>query len=65
MHFFWALKGLLALGIDIKVISIQLYNTSSFQTSINLFTNSLDGEEKMNFLMPKDLTSRTLARKVT
>jgi hypothetical protein len=65
MHFFWALKGLLALGIDIKVISIQLYNTSSFQTSINLFTNSLDGKEKMNFLMPKDLTSRTLARKVT
>jgi hypothetical protein len=57
-------KGLLALDIDIEALSIQLYNTSSFRTLIKLFTNSLDDEEKMNFPILEELTSRTLARRV-
>jgi hypothetical protein len=36
----------------------------SFQTSLELFTNSLDGEEKMNFPISEELTSRILARRV-
>jgi hypothetical protein len=38
---------------------------SLFQTSRVLFTNSSDGEEKMNLPMPRDLASRTLIKKVT
>jgi hypothetical protein len=54
MHFLCSLKGFTGLDIDIEALSIQLYNTSSFQTSIELFTNSLNGEEKTNFPMPKE-----------
>jgi hypothetical protein len=53
------LKGLLALDINIEALFIQLYNTFSFRTSIELFTNSLDGEEKTNLPLPKELPSRT------
>jgi hypothetical protein len=56
------MKGLLALDIDIDALSIQLYNTSSSQTSIELFKNSSNGEEKTNLLMPKELASKTLAK---
>ncbi len=59
---FAALKGLSAVDIYIDALSIQLYNTSSFWTLIELFTNSLDGEEKTNLPMPKELASGTLAR---
>jgi hypothetical protein len=58
------LKGLPALDINIDAIFVHLYNMSSFQTSIELFTNSLDGEKKMNLSMPEELASGTLARKV-
>jgi hypothetical protein len=51
MHSFAALKGLLALDMDIKTLFVQLYNTSSFRTSIELFTNSSDGEKKTNLPM--------------
>jgi hypothetical protein len=64
MHFLCILEGLLALDIDIKALSIQLYNTSSIRTSIELFTNSSNGEEKTNLLLPKELASWTLARRV-
>jgi hypothetical protein len=57
MHFLCILEGLLALDIDIKALSIQLYNTSSIRTSIELFTNSSDGEEKMNLPLPEELAS--------
>jgi hypothetical protein len=57
-------KGLLALDIDIEALFVQLLYTSSLQTLIELFINSSDGEEKMNFLVPKEFTSRTLARRV-
>jgi hypothetical protein len=60
-----ALKGLPTLDIDIEALSIQLYNTSSFQTSIELFTNSSYGEEKTNLILPEELPSRTLTKKVT
>jgi hypothetical protein len=60
-----ALKGLSALDIDIETLSIQLYNTFSFQTSIKLFTNSSNGEEKMNLPLPKEFPLRTLARRVS
>jgi hypothetical protein len=59
-----ALKGLLTLDIDIEALFVQLYNTFSVQTSIELFTNSLNGEEKRNFPLPKELPSRTLTRRV-
>jgi hypothetical protein len=59
-----ALKGLPTLDIDIEALSVQLYNTSSFQTLIKLFTNSLDGEEKTNLPLPEEFPLRTLARKV-
>jgi hypothetical protein len=59
-----ALKGLLALDIDIKALSIQLKSTSSFQTLIELFTNSSNGEEKTNLPMLKEIALRTLIRKV-
>jgi hypothetical protein len=59
-----ALKGLPALDIDIDALFVQLYNISSFQTSIELFINSLDGEKRTNLLMPQELASRTLARRV-
>jgi hypothetical protein len=59
-----ALKSLLALDINIEALSIQLYNMSSFRTSIELFTNSLNGEEKMNLPMPKELVLGTLAKRV-
>jgi hypothetical protein len=52
------------LDIDIDAIFVQLYNMSSVQTSIELFTNSSNGEKKTNLPMPKKLTSRTLARRV-
>jgi hypothetical protein len=59
-----ALKGLPTLDIDIKALFIQLYNTSSFQTLIKLFTNSSDGEEKTNLPLPKELPSGTLTRRI-
>jgi len=37
---------------------------SSFQTLTKLFTNSLDGEEKTNLPLPKELSLGTLTRKV-
>jgi hypothetical protein len=52
------------LDIYIEALSVELYNTSSFQTSIELFTNSLNGEEKTNPPMLKEFTSGTLARRV-
>jgi len=64
MHSFAALKGLLALDMDIKTLSVQLYNTSSFRTSIELFTNSSDGEKKTNLPMLEEFASGTLTRKV-
>jgi hypothetical protein len=60
-----ALNGPPALDKDIKALSIQLYNTSSLLTSIALFTNSLNGEEKMNFPLTKELPLRNLMEKVT
>jgi hypothetical protein len=45
-------KGLSTLDINIKALSIQLYN-KSFRTSIKLFTNLSNGEEKMNFPIPE------------
>ncbi len=59
-----ALKGLVALDIDIEALSVQLYNTSSFQTSIDLLTNSSDGGEKTNFPLSKELPSGTLTRRI-
>jgi hypothetical protein len=59
-----ALKGLPALDIDIDALFVQLYNISSFRTSIEFFINSLDGEKRTNLLMPQELASRTLARRV-
>jgi hypothetical protein len=58
------MKGLLALDINIKASSIQLSNTSSFRISIKLFTNSSNGEEKMNLPLPEKLPLGTLIRKV-
>jgi hypothetical protein len=58
-----ALKGLLVLDIDIDALFVQLHNMSSFRTSIELFTNSLDGEKKTNFPMPEELVSGSLAKK--
>jgi hypothetical protein len=58
-----ALKGLPTLDIDIEALSIQLYNTSSFQTSIELFTNSSYGEEKTNLTLPEELPSRIFNKK--
>jgi len=64
MHFLCSLEGLPALDIDIEALSIQLYNMSSFRTSIELFTNSSDGEEKMNLPLLEELASGTLAKRV-
>jgi hypothetical protein len=50
---FKALKGMLTLDIDIEALLVQLYNTSSFWTSIDLFTNPLNGEENINLPLPK------------
>jgi hypothetical protein len=36
----------------------------SFQTLIELFTNSLDGEENMNFPLHEELPWKALARRV-
>jgi hypothetical protein len=58
------LKGLLALDINIEALFVQLYNTSSLRTSIELFTNSLDGEEKMSLPLLKELPSRTLIKRI-
>jgi len=58
------LKGLPTLDINIKALSVQLYNMSLFKTLIEFFRNSLNGEEKINFLMPKELTLGTLAKRV-
>jgi hypothetical protein len=58
------LKGLLALDINIEALFVQLYNTSSLRTSIELFTNSLDGEEKMSLPLLEELPSRTLTKRV-
>jgi hypothetical protein len=52
------------LDINMEALSIQLYNTFSPQTSIPLFINSLDGEEKTNFLLIKELPSRIMMRKI-
>jgi hypothetical protein len=59
------LKGLPTLDIDIEALFVQLYNMSSFQTLIKLFTNSSDGEEKMNLPLSEELPLGTLVRKVT
>jgi hypothetical protein len=59
-----ALNGPPALDKDIEALSIQLYNTSSLQTSIALFTNSSNGEEKMNLPLTKELPSMNLIKKV-
>jgi len=64
MHFLCNLKGLPTLDINIEALSIQLFNTSSFQTLIKLFINTLDGEEKKNLPVFKELPSRTLTRRV-
>jgi hypothetical protein len=53
------------LDINIEALFVQLYNTSSFRTSIELFTNSLDGEEKKNLPVLKELPSGTLTIRVT
>jgi hypothetical protein len=53
------------LDIDIEALSVQLYNTFSFQASIELFINSLDGEEKMNLPLLVELPSGTLTRRIT
>jgi hypothetical protein len=45
-------------------LSVQLYNTFSFQTLIELFRNSLDGEEKTNLPMPKELALGALVRRI-
>jgi hypothetical protein len=58
------MKGLLALDINIEALFVQLLYMSSFQTLLELFTNLSNGEEKMNLLMLKEFTSRTLTRKV-
>jgi hypothetical protein len=63
MHILCGSKGFADLDVDKKALSVQLYNTSSFQTSIE-FTNSLDGEEKTNFPMPKELASGTSTRRI-
>jgi hypothetical protein len=47
-HFFAALKGISALDTNIEALSVQLYNMSSFPTSIKLFTKSLNVEKKTN-----------------
>jgi hypothetical protein len=60
-----ALKGLSTLDINIEALSVELYTTFSVQTSIKLFTNSSNGEEKRNFPLPKELPSRTLTRRIT
>jgi hypothetical protein len=60
-----ALKGLSTLDINIEALSVKLYTTFSVQTSIKLFTNSSNGEEKRNFPLPKELPSRTLTRRIT
>jgi hypothetical protein len=52
------------LDIEIKAISVQLYNTSSLQTSIKLFTNLLDGEDKTNLPLLEELPLDTLTRRV-
>jgi len=53
-----------ALDIKIKALSIQLYNTSSLETLIKLFTNSLDGEEKTNLPLSEEFPLGTLTRRV-
>jgi len=53
------------LDINIEALSVKLYTTFSVQTSIKLFTNSSNGEEKRNFPLPKELPSRTLTRRIT
>jgi hypothetical protein len=62
--FFITLKGLLTLDIYIEVLFVQLYNTFLVQTSIELFTNSSNGEDNTNLLMFEELTSGTLAKKL-
>jgi hypothetical protein len=47
-----------------EALFVQLYNMSSLQTSIIFFTNLSDGEEKTNLLMLKELTLRTLVKKI-
>jgi hypothetical protein len=37
---------------------------SSFQTSIKLFTNSLDGEEKTNLPLAEEFPSGTVTKRV-
>ncbi len=60
--FFATLKGLPTLDIDIKALFVQLYNTFSLRASIELFTNSSDGEEKTNLPLLEELPSGTLTR---
>jgi len=53
------------LDINIEALSVQLYNMSSFQTLIEFFKNSLDGEEKTNLPIPQELRLGTLAKRIT
>jgi hypothetical protein len=64
MHFLSGPEGLPTLDKNIKVFSIQLYNTSSLRTSIILFINSSDGEEKMNLPLIEELPLGTLTKRV-
>jgi hypothetical protein len=64
MHFFSDLEGLANIGCKHRGLIHPINNTSSLRTLIKLFTNSSNGEEKMNFPLPKELVSRTLIRKV-
>jgi hypothetical protein len=66
MHFLYGPKPKRSIGLGYRHRGLicLIIRYVSFQTLIELFTNSLDGEEKMNLLMPKELTSRTLARRV-
>jgi hypothetical protein len=57
-------KEMLYLEIDMEALSNQLYKTFSPRTSIPLFTNSSDGDEKRNLPLTKKLPLGTLTKKV-
>jgi len=59
---FTSLKGMPTLDIEIEALSVQLYNTSSLETLIKLFTNSLDGEEKTNLPLFEEFPLGTLTK---
>ncbi len=53
------------MDINIEALSIQLHDTSSFQTSIEFFINSSDDEEKTNLPMLEELALGTLTKRIT